>query len=175
MTPISLIAGRTVPLTTLALVTCLHGCASYSYERLNIVTIDGESGTPVNNARVTVRYIQKFRPLNPPANVDVRTREDGTATVRVADFGPQWKVTAPGYLTFHSSGYRMATTRLPDVFYRRPSKTVEIPLYRTPQPIVNVIVPNGYRGPLKVVRLPVDGSIQEHPGQRRFLFSASLC
>lgn len=164
---------------------CLPGCisfATHSYELVDVRVLDAETSDPLSNARVSIFYgAGEQIVLNQPDNVDVTTDRHGRAAVEVTDYNIDvgvigWEVSAEGYLTRHAGD--PFSGRVPDEFLKEAtdhdaSLEAEIRLYRAPRASVTIVVPDGYRGPLKIEHEPKSDWVQEAIGQREFEFSAN--
>lgn len=164
---------------------CLPGCisfATHSYELVDVRVLDAETSDPLCNARVSVYYAHGEEiVLNQPENLAVSTDRHGRAALEITDYTIDlgvigWEVSAEGYLTRHAGD--PFSGRVPDEFKKvatdhDASLEAEIRLYRAPRASVTIVVPDGYRGPLKIEHEPKSDWVQEAIGQREFEFSAN--
>lgn len=163
---------------------CLPGCiriASHAYETVDVRVLDAETNDPISNATVSIRYGHGEEiVLNQPKNVAATTDRHGRAVLEITGYIDMgvigWKVSALGYLTRYARD--PLGGRVPDEFLKVATDhdaplEAEIRLYRAPRPSVTIVVPDGYRGPLKIEREPKPDWVQEAIGQRAFEFSAS--
>ena len=144
------------------------GCiAFYTYEKYHAKVIDAEANVPVNDVTINIRYLTMVPYLNPARPVEVTTRQDGSAAFSVADYASaKWRIKAEGYLPIYEYGYRV-----PDIFNIETGNNVIIPIYQKPEPKIEIIVPDGYRGPVALHLIPANKWIQETPGKRAFSFT----
>jgi hypothetical protein len=144
----------------------LGGCIRfYSYHPTHVTVRDAETGTPIAGAEIQVWYLYVMV-LNPPDPASAVTNQQGVADVRVATFLHEWNISSDGYLTESTYG--------PDsVDGTEPDQGFNFRLYRRPAPRITIVVPNGYRGALKIETRPVAQWVQESAGKREFVFRAS--
>jgi len=141
----------------LAHFSALGGCVSFYSCRTDSISVnDAESGAPVPDARVQVRYSHYLGSLNWPKPATVVTDASGKAAMLVATYHPRtWEIAAAGYLTEHAPD--------PDHSFR---------MYREPEPHVSVFIPDGCRGPVKLEHLGSEPNAYA-PGTRQFVFRSS--
>jgi hypothetical protein len=152
------------------------GCqALYSYRPVEVLARDAETRQPIPGAVVEISY-----PLSPtssaPWNSSGTTGEDGTARLQAApcgDAGIMVAVRADGYL-FNEKNLPTEAVTAAEPGPRfgagepRPVHFV-VDLYAGPQPTVELVLPVGYRGLVKVeVQVRDDAPCQ--PGQRCFRY-----
>lgn len=145
----------------LLLSTCLGGCLKfYGYCDVTVAVHDAETGKPIPNAQVDLHYLYMMV-INAPKPTSGKTGNDGQAVIRAASFETQdWNVSADGYL--------------PDNRYDIDKESsLDFRLYRKPAPMVTIIVPNDFRGPLMVERRQIKEPIRDTPGHRQFTFHTS--
>ncbi len=143
------------------------GCiVFYSYYPARVTVRDAETGAPIFGAQVGVYYVYMFV-LNAPHPDSASTNERGEAHVQAATFTPQWN--AGGQKATHPKVAPYAGCDL----WKKSGQNWEVWLYREPQPRITIIVPPGYRGPLKVERIPLAAFVQDAPGKREFTFHAT--
>ncbi len=159
---------------------CLQGCINlYSYKPVTVRVVDAETNAPIPNVNVWVGYDAMFSWPCPKRTIAI-TDEKGEAILRIANFrGGGLSLQAGnrnGYLdhgAISRDGHRVPAE------FRVPAKEgkndiqAEIRLYREPKPKLKIIIPDGYRGPLKIHLRPKSSYIQEHIGQREFTFTSS--
>lgn len=176
---------RLIPTQVIILAaSCLPGCisiASHSYETVDVRVLDAETSDPLSKATVSVTYAHGEEiVLNQPENVDVTTDRHGRAVLEITDYIDTgfiaWEILALGYQTRYA--HDTFGGRIPDEFLKVATDheaplEAEIRLYRAPRPSVTIVVPDGYRGPLKIEHEPKPDWVQEAIGRRRFEFSAS--
>jgi hypothetical protein len=149
------------------------GCQGfYQYRPLVVLARDAETKEPIPDARVEVAY-----PLaaegDAPDGISRITGKDGIARLRAAPWGDGARVTAT------ADGYLGADKPLPvaDVNGLQPAypfepidqrpATVVLELFARPRPMVELIVPAGYRGLVQVEVQARAGALCP-PGQRWF-------
>lgn len=144
----------------------LGGCiAFYGGRSVDVSVKDAETGQPIPNAKVSVGYRRElFGALNSPGDTERPTGEDGTARVGMAIWnGQYWGASADGYIPTRRT-LRGGT---------KPQHAVDFVLYRKPVPLLRLVVPNGYHGPVTVELAPMPGYIQGKPGARQFEYRVS--
>jgi hypothetical protein len=134
------------------------GCSSSRTVTVHVV--DAETGAPIPNALIHT-YRHEHWPWWAQELVKTYRAPDGTARVRAikdplgyVSLGPE----APGYLPYwatdaYADGTPAAETRITEL-KPWPFKEVTLTLYREPEPRVELIIPDGYRG-LVHVAMPV--------------------
>jgi len=147
----------------------LGGCgAFYTYKHVDMVVYDAETSQPLPGANVFVYYRYERGwyppPLNEPSDAGrfAVTDQMGRAKLDVATLASgiqvnRWRVYG-GWGHCTTMEIRMNTT-----------KSISI---RT-RPQITIIVPNGYRGLLRIDVQPAKALVQETPGKRQFTFEAS--
>jgi hypothetical protein len=164
----------------LCILSALPGCAVYTLRPVDVVVVDAESGKPVQGAEVGVDYLALFI-LNRPWPASGKTDSQGKTSLWVANFhdgSENWSASAPDYLPFQSGGMGSdSRNRIPCDLVPPGGSAATGPavihLYRKPAARIMVIVPDGYRGPLKIDLHPVPEFMAKEPGARQFTFSAS--
>jgi hypothetical protein len=152
------------------------GClAFHRYRPVAVLARDAETGKPIPGAEVQVSY-PYTPPSRSPYNSSATTEADGVARVRAApagEAGIRIETTAQGYM---SDSRTLAIAEVEELepeplFGAAESKqpAVVVELYADPRPRVELVVPNYYRGKIKVeVRARAEVPCQ--PGQRVFRF-----
>ena len=129
------------------------------YHSVKVAVYDAETDAPIPNAEVGVDYMGIYflgRPKSDPAT----TNDQGMATLRVAtENHPLWRASAKGYLNAYE-GESNKNLRI-------------LRLYKLPRPRITIVVPNAYRGPVKIDMRLVAGRLQEEIGKRDFVFRTS--
>jgi len=140
---------------------CLGGCIKfYGYRDVTVSVRDAETNQPISHARVDVKYLYMMV-INAPKPTYGNTDADGIAVIHAANFdGQDWKASAEGFLSDQRP------------FFDNESRA-DFKLYREPAPTIEIIVPNGFRGPLLIDRRPVTDWIQGETGHRVFTYHAS--
>jgi hypothetical protein len=150
-------------LSLLLLSSTTPGCiAFYGYEPVQVSVRDVETGEPIGGAKIRVWY-RYMLVLNAPDPTEAKTDPAGAATLQVATFAMQSLETS-------AEGYMNAPEQ--DSF-EVPKDRVVFDLYRKPRPRITIIVPNNYRGPLKIDRRPSPTLIKSNCGTRDFTFKAT--
>lgn len=169
--------------TPLAL--CLAGCeiSHHSITPTEVLVLDAETAAPLSDVTVSIYYPHPYAiVLNMPKDVSVETETDGRVALGVANFnmGWFWTVSATGYPSvrwnedLRDPSFWSVPVGVRDIFNdERGRREITVYLYRDPPPKITVIVPNGYRGPLKVDLQPSENYVQGEVGQREFVFNAS--
>jgi len=145
----------------------LGGCiAFYTYRPVQISVQDAETQKPIPNVRIQTVYFFMFL-LNPPQSTPVTTNSNGQATEMVATYNDRILIaTAAGYIRSNPMNV------LHDENYHLPH-SITIKLYREPLPKITYVIPNGYRGPLKIVTFPPTKDTKDILGKRNFIYHAS--
>jgi hypothetical protein len=142
----------------------VSGC--HVYAPLNISVGDAETGKPIAGALVDASYF--FEPFG-PSNTTSATDERGKSTMPVpAGYSPMLHIRASGYW-LPGSGHR----NLPVEGCDCDTKRLQVWLYRVPVPSIELVIPNGYRGLIRLNLRPATDRIQDEPGKRHFVFHAS--
>jgi hypothetical protein len=146
-------------LPLLLALTLLQSGGCQSFVPVSVQVIDAETAAPVSGARVDA-YVLTGMTLFAPKPSSVVTDGRGRAVVRVSDTvdaaGRGAAAAAPGYLRALARFPESRFHRLRD--RRRPAREVAtssaadlvIELYREPHPSIVLVVPNGYRGLLRL-------------------------
>ena len=133
------------------------GCQSYV--PVSVQVLDAETGTAIAGARVESRIIYGMTPFAPKPSAAV-TDHRGRGVVRISDTAGASsrgvRAASPGYLEAtafipedrfrHLRGER----RPSGAVARSPAADLTVKLYRQPHPYFVFVVPNGYRGLLKL-------------------------
>jgi hypothetical protein len=152
------------------------GCqALHSYRPLAVQIKDAETGQPIPQAEVCLHYPQS-NPNLAPWNSTGLTDADGVAHLRAAAYGElglQVQVKAPGYLAEEKwlSTETIKALEPAHLFESVEQRPVSLTLtaYAEPHPSVELVVPAGYRGLVKV-SLKVQDDIPNPPHQRCFRY-----
>ena len=165
----------------------LQGCARFG-RTVAVGVFDGDTGEAVAGAKVDVTYGRmvylKCLDFFPPRDNSDLTDKDGIARVNISGQSALWdalaaagtdttvSISAPGYLpdSFTDAEFQR------EPFGRREVKGERIyplPIYHLPAPQIVIVVPDRYRGPVRITRMFSDKWIQDEPGKRVFEFHAS--
>ena len=164
------------PLCLVFLLVPALGCqVMYRYRPVPVVVRDAETKKPIANADVHL-YYPLSRDSLAPFDSSERTDADGIARLRAApygDFGARIEASAPGYLTDQAdvSSDSIRQLQPPHLFEetQRRKPEVFVDLYAEPHFSVELIVPPGYRGPIKAeIESQEDAPVP--PGQRCFRY-----
>ncbi len=152
------------------------GCqALYRYRPMPVLVRDAETKTPIANAEVHLSY-PLSRDSLAPFDSSERTDDTGVARLRAApygDFGVRVEATAAGYLhdqvsiSSESIQHLQPVHFLEDADKRKPEFVVE--MYHEPRFTVELIVPRGYRGPIRA-EIEVQEDMSVPTGQRCFRY-----
>lgn len=152
------------------------GCeALTSYRPLPVLVQDAETLKPIAGAEVQVAYA-RTEDCQPPPICRAKTSGDGIArlqTVPYGSSGPVVQVSAAGYMGESKYLTAEAIQAIEPVHHndkadQRPIAMV-VKLFADPEPTVELVLPNGYRGLVKAeVAIQADASFP--PGQRCFRF-----
>jgi hypothetical protein len=155
----------------------LQGCCRLGH-KISVAVVDGETNQPIPASTIDVIYGEGPWDYAPwlfwfrPCEASAQAGSDGVARIKLTGAGPRWVVSAPTYLKYFTD----AREEIPDDFVKTEvagKTTYGIPLYREPAPQMVIIVPDGYRGSVRVTRTLSDRWVQNSPGQRVFEFQAS--
>ena len=160
------IGGLTVAVRNLALIMAVFGtCCQHvfaidlDFRRSEKVAVyDAETELPIAGANIVTHPIGIFL-LGMPKDGKAISGKNGRTSIRMPTLNPMWRVSADGYQT--DGGYRS----------EKGEKTFH--LYKGPRPKINIVVSDGYRGPLKVEMRLVSDRIQNEIGKREFTFRAT--
>jgi hypothetical protein len=151
------------------------GCQVFrSGQPVSVLAVDAETKKPIPGANVRISY-----PLTPayraPAEISGKTGEDGAALLRAAptEEGLAMEATAPGYLYEQKSLPADAVPPPKSFFSFGAPEPRAVPLvmelYAQPGPTIELVLPLGYRGVVRVQVEPRD-DVPCPPGLRRFRF-----
>jgi hypothetical protein len=152
------------------------GCqALHSYRNVTVQTVDAETKKPIPGAEVRLSYPLADASMAPWQSVGT-TGSNGTIQLRAAPYGEvgiQLDSTVPGYMSAQKGFPVAAVEAIKQAgFFESPDQrpvnfTVE--MYAEPFPSVELVLPNGYRGTVKVgVKIKEDAPLK--PGQRLFSY-----
>jgi hypothetical protein len=155
------------------LLATLPGCqALHAYRPVTVLACDAETKKPIPGAEVRISY-----PLaqSPPWEPVGTTSSDGTVQLKAAPYGDAGilvDAVRSGYMT-EQKGFPVDAVKAVSPFRffsggsHAPDLVVE--MYAEPLPEVELMLPDGYRGTLKVaVKVRDDAPFQ--PGQRQFSY-----
>ena len=158
------------------LLALIPGCqVLYRYRPVPVLVRDAETKKPIANAEVHLSY-PLSRDSLAPFDSSERTGSDGVAHLRAApygDFGVRVEASAAGYMTDQKEVSTESIQRLEpahpfeETTRREPQVVVE--MYSEPRFAVELIVPPGYRGPIKVEIEPQE-DVAVPAGQRCFRY-----
>jgi len=144
------------------------GCRNlHGPEPVPVLVRDAETGAPVGGAEVRI-WDPATRGTGELHEASGVTGADGVARLRSAARGSDVlvEVSAPGYLAGQADLPAAAAVAAPG---RAPAGAV-VDVFAGPRPSVELIVPSGYRGLLKV-EVAVAAETPPQPGQRQFRFA----
>lgn len=163
-------------LYSIVLFAVVPGCQVFhSYRPVTVLVRDAETQQPIVDAEVRFSY-PLTRDSLAPYNSSAKTEASGLARLRAAPYGPYgilMETTAAGYQNesrdIASEDIRAIPPALPfqDTFQRPVSFVVD--LYKDPRFSVELVVPPGYRGLIRV-EIHIDDKYPVTPGQRAFRF-----
>jgi hypothetical protein len=153
------------------------GCQVFhSYRPVAVLVQDAESRQPVPGAEVRLHYSLHEGAFNPPHESAGTTARDGVARLEAAPYeagGVVAAASAPGYLPAEVSVSTAAIREVgPAPLFgadERQPVPVVVEVFAGPWPSVELILPTGYRGLLRV-KLRIDPSAPCPPGQRCFSY-----
>jgi hypothetical protein len=156
------------------------GCqVLYQYRPVPVLVRDAETKNPLPDAQLRLSY-PLSRDSLAPFDSSEKTGPDGIAHLRAAPYGGfggvRIEARAAGYLPEKWSLSKEDVQRIPpaqpfEKIERRPAELV-IDLYKEPRFTVELLVPVGYRGLIKVVRALRD-DLPAPPGQRCFRYEVN--
>lgn len=163
---------RVILLGFIVLAQANSGCGVFRERRaMTVQVLDGDTREPVGGATVCVSY-PNMLDFTAPQPTEMTTDGNGLATLRVADY--------------HGHSVRAAHSnyRVSDDFQQNATEFRELPKRgdgrvkhtflaysnSTPRPTVELVVPNGYRGPVKI---RYETEEQPTAGRRSFKFPVS--
>ena len=166
-------AARYIALLLLAVHT---GCiAIYTRQNVPLRVVDAETNEPIAGAKVEDRQ-WAYISMNQPGWAGANSDEQGRLTLRLArglagaKISDQWRVSAPGYVPWFTHGplELMLEDRSPVSTSDAARQGVRflLRLYREPKPRLDVVIPHGYRGPVRIRRIPIGNDVQSPSGQR---------
>ncbi len=140
------------------------GCQTY--RPVSVVAVDAETKKPIPGAAVRISY-----PLTPssraPAAASGETGDDGTVRLRAAPIedGFQVEANAPGYLLEERS-------LSGEVVQSPQPASVVLAMYAAPGPTVELVVPVGFRGLVRV-ETRIQDDLPFPAGQRCFRYDVA--
>lgn len=143
------------------------GCGVFRpHHTVSVQVIDGETRRPIPDAKVGV-YYPNMLDFTAPLPAESRTDAQGFAKVRVGEYHSiHIYALFDGYLW--PDGVRLNEQSLKELARRtQPNLTIE--MWADPQPTAELVVPNGYRGAVKVICERDDSAPIPH-GKRHFTF-----
>jgi hypothetical protein len=165
-----------VPLCAALLVIISSGCQTFLAQRpLAVQVRDAETKKPIAAAQVRVSYPHD-RPAWAPADMTVKTQDDGIARLSAVLYGEDAlavETTANGYLPEEIQIGAISLKEIEPAHWfegadhRRPNFVVD--LYAEPQFTVELLLPPGYRG-LVQVHVRIDDATTLAAGQRCFRY-----
>jgi hypothetical protein len=152
------------------------GCqAFHAYRPVTVLAMDAETKKPITGAEIRISY-PLAQPSTAPWESVGTTSSDGTVKLKAAPYGDAGILVDaifPGYMT-EQKNYPVEAVKAIPVFnlfggsQHAPSFVVE--MYAEPFPAVELVLPTGYRGTLKVaVKIQDDAPCK--PGQRLFSYA----
>jgi hypothetical protein len=153
------------------------GCLALPRPRpVGVLARNAETKQPIPGAEVRISYAPTPSPLA-PSDSSGTTGGDGIARMRATPYGDAGvvvEVAAKGYLSEEKvlpveAVAALAPAGLFEAVERRPASVV-VELYAEPRPTVELVVPAGYRGPVKVA-IQARDDVPCPPGQRCFRYA----
>lgn len=149
------------------------GCIKfYSQEQYQFKVVDAEQNKPVEGAIVSVAYIFKEPVLNAPKPAEVVTDQSGLAELKVADYKAHLRARAEGYIPLRWLRFRKDSPAQHNFKIQNDSEVI-VSIYKEPKPTIEIVVPDGYRGPVALEFLASDKPAQVKAGQRFFSYNTS--
>jgi hypothetical protein len=159
------------------LLTITSGCqVLHSYRPVPVLARDAETKQPISEVDIRLTY-PLARNASAPWESSATTGADGIARLQAAPYGLAGVIleaTASGYLP---EGIHVSSETIEEIprahwfeaTSRRPPCLV-LEMYAGPRPAVELVVPNGYRGLVKV-EITVPDDAPSTPGQRNFSYT----
>jgi hypothetical protein len=159
------------------LIAACPGCQSFHvYRPVAVQAIDADTKKPIPGAEVRINYLMapsSFAPVESSGT----TGGDGVARLRATPYEEAAifvEATAPGYL----SGQRNVTTEAvraiePAGLFEKPGLrpvSFVVEMYAEPGPAVELVLPDGFHGPVKVA-VEIRDDVPCPPGQRLFSYA----
>ncbi len=162
------------PLYLFALVSSVSGCQLFhDYRPVTVLVRNAETKKPIPGAEVGIIYLSMLDPFAPWSSSG-KTDDDGVVHLSAAPYRcARMSAEANGYLMEDRD---VAVQEILNIEPENPFKlknprriTHVVEMYSEPRPTIELIVPNGYRGLIKVEIMPLDDS-RCTPGQRQFTY-----
>jgi len=163
--------------------TAQTGCVSlYRNKPIDVLVLDAETNQPIQGAKIQPSYSPNVGVMSPevfafnatinkPSNGMVTTDANGKTTLRVADFhNASLDCKSDGYLSEVGSVFGNCPLITGSSDAKLIDGQIVIQMYQGPEPIVSVVVPNGYRGRILIERTNANESDPQQFGQRNFQF-----
>lgn len=155
------------------------GCqAFYAYRPVAIQVQDAETKQPIPGAAVRISY-PLVQPSQTPYEVEGATGADGIAHLRAAPYGPAGvlvEVSGKNYLLDQKTVPVTTIEAIkPAGWFEKVEKrpaTVTLELYAAPRPVVELVLPAGFRGPIKA-EVQVRADAPSTAGQRLFRYGVT--
>jgi len=150
------------------------GCLSFhSYRPVPIQVVDAETKKPIAGAEVNIWYPMGSR-NTPPENSSGVSDTAGVALLRAApntDAGIMVAAKAKGYLTDERNVATDIIEKIePEHWFKKNEErpvSIVVEMYAEPRPLVELTIPNGYRGIVRA-RSHLQDDAAWPPGQRIF-------
>jgi hypothetical protein len=152
------------------------GCqAFHAYRPVTVQARDAETKKPIPGAEIRLSY-PLVQPTEGPWQSVGTTGSDGTTQLRVAPYGEVGillEATVPGYMTEQKNYPIEAVKAIEPISFFKPAGqrpvSFVVEMYAEPFPSVDLVLPDGYRGTVKVgVKIREDAPCA--PGQRLFSY-----
>jgi hypothetical protein len=158
------------------LLATVPGCQVFhAYRPVTVQARDAETKQPIPGAEIRLSY-PLVRPSDGPWQSVGTTGGDGTTQLRAAPYGEagiMLDVTKPGYMSEQKNYPTEAVKAIESSWFIKPAgpPTVNfvVEMYAEPFPSVELVLPNGYRGTVKV-GVKIQEDVPCPAGQRLFSY-----
>ena len=129
---------------------CGSGCIQFYESRdYKIKVIDQDSREPIQKAKIVVNYAYVFPVIVWPSEKTVMTGKDGVVDARLGIWSGFWRVSAIGYtpINIFCSDSQLC---VPELYYDEKTNEIIFPLCKDTETKIEIVVPDGYRGPVAI-------------------------
>jgi hypothetical protein len=144
--------GPTRYLLWLVVLLASTGCRSWHHYRpVNILVRDAETKEPIDGAHVRLGYFLLIDPFSPERTAGM-TGPDGTVELVAAPYEGRAVMfaSADGYFSEGMQSLEDEVIRACDPDRRKPREYVVVEMYAEPAAVLELVVPAGYRGLIRV-------------------------
>ncbi len=154
-------------ITLLLLLLASGGCiVPPGYRTVRFRVIDGDTGLPIPDASAGIHYEQEWFAIGKPSDRSAVAGKDAVVSLKIhPSAAGEYGWIAPGYVRHNARSALLKQLKLCTNGERQPCFIV--PLYREPEPVVALALPQRFRGLIAVELTPTD-LLRLEPGQRLF-------